>query len=216
MVEYNFLNFTSVVEAFKYQQSNDPFNHVVIDNFFVAEIAEKLSKDFFPYHSSKWTDVKNLKTCNNWNDFPPLTYSVFSYFCGEDFTRFIQGILGSTRLYPDPGLQNSGLVLQQAAKKSKPICDHNLHNKLNLQKILNLIIYLSPNLKEEHGGNLGLWSCDAETKKPTNLVKEIAPVFNRAVLFYTDQDSFYGTSKTLKVPEGVYKKSLIISYFKEN
>lgn len=216
MVEYNFLNFTSVVEAFKYHHNRDPFSHVVIDNFFTAETAQQLSKDFFAFDSDKWKSTKgNSKNCNNWNNFPKLTYTVFSYLCGEDFTRFLQGILGTTRLYPDPGLQNAGLYITGSSKKTKPKIDDIVHTKLNLQKTLNLVVYLSTDIKEEYGGHLGLWSCNEENQTPNKLVTEIAPVFNRAVLFYTDKNSFYNTSRSIKVPEKVYKKTITLQYLQE-
>ena len=75
----------------------------------------------------------------------------------------------------------------------------------------NIIIYLNSSWKPKWGGNLGLWSNESE-KKPGNLVKEIEPKFNRAVLFDTTQNSWHGLPNPLKCPKNQYRKSLAVYY----
>jgi hypothetical protein len=43
-------------------------------------------------------------------------------------------------------------------------------------------------------------------------VQEVQPIFNRAVLFDTTQNSWHGMSRPLTQPEGVYRKSLAVYY----
>jgi len=50
---------------------------------------------------------------------------------------------------------------------------------------------------------------------PGELVKEVEPRFNRAIVFNTTQNSWHGMSRKLTAPEGIYRKSLAIYYMRE-
>lgn len=71
---------------------------------------------------------------------------------------------------------------------------------------------MSSNLRDEHGGHLGLWSHDSDNNSPGDLVKIVQPKFNRAVIFDTTQNSWHGMCKALVQPEGIYRKSLAVYY----
>ena len=62
---------------------------------------------------------------------------------------------------------------------------------------------------------MGLWSHDVKKNQPRELIKEVSPIFNRAIIFDTTQDSWHGMSRKLIVPEGIYRKSLAIYYLTE-
>ena len=53
------------------------------------------------------------------------------------------------------------------------------------------------------------------TNQPKELVREVAPVFNRAIIFDTTQHSWHGMSQQLQVPKGIYRKSLAVYYLTE-
>lgn len=93
-----------------------------------------------------------------------------------------------------------------------PHFDYSIHPKVGLQRKVNVIIYLSSALKEEHGGHLGLWSHDAANDAPGDLIKVIQPKFNRAVIFDTTQNSWHGMCCPLTQPEGIFRKSLAVYY----
>ena len=214
----NLVNLGAVVASFKDFYTAKPFNHCVIDNFFQPEIAEQLANEFMPYDSDRWhvynNAIENKKTCNDWNCFPKLSYSVFSYLIGENFTRLI-GELSGLKLHQDPGLHGGGWHIHGHGGILNPHCDYNIHPKLGFQRVLNIIVYLSKELKEEHGGHLGFWTHDSDKNLPNSLAKEIAPKFNRAVIFDTTQNSWHGLSKPLLLPDNVYRKSFAVYYLKE-
>ena len=59
-----------------------PFNHVVIDDFFLPEIADKLSEEFPDYNNDITLNyynnsLENKKALNHWDRFPPCTYRAF-------------------------------------------------------------------------------------------------------------------------------------------
>ena len=63
-----------------------------------------------------------------------------------------------------------------------------------------------------HQGHLGLWSHNTTTKQPDQLISEVEPVFNRVIIFDTTQHSWHGMSRLLKLPKGIYRKSLAVYY----
>src|SRR5690606_9389393 len=81
------------------------------------------------------------------------------------------------------------------------------------ERKINIIVYMSREMRPEYGGHLGLWQDADET--PGELRVEIEPRFNRAVLFDTTQKSWHGMSRPLSQPEGIYRKSLAVYYLKE-
>ena len=211
-----FINNTNLLSALSHFGSDGPFDHCIIDDFFDYEVAQELEKEFPVFESGIWHQYDNAievkKVCNNWNVFPRLTYKVFAYLNSELFIDLLRSsILKNTKLYSDVGLNGGGWHIHKQGGKLNTHLDYSLHPKLELQRKLNIIIYLNSNWKKEWGGSLGLWSNESK-ESPGKLVKEITPQFNRAVLFDTTQNSWHGLPKPLKCPEDEFRKSLAVYY----
>tara|TARA_B100001142_G_scaffold329920_1_gene395120 strand:- start:1518 stop:2195 length:678 start_codon:yes stop_codon:yes gene_type:complete len=196
---------------------SNPFDHWVIDNFLDSVDAENLSKEFINYDSSQdvvhyqgW--IAEKKTCNVWNRFPPLTYKTFSNLLSLDFVTHLSAITGITPLYPDIGLHGGGWHMHKAGGNLALHLDYSIHPKTQLQRKLNLIVYLEEEYKPEWGGGLEFWSHDEENNRPLEKVKVIEPVFNRAVLFDTTQNSWHGFPQPITCPEGKMRKSFAVYY----
>ena len=215
MMSYQPVNLLLLKKSFKKFKFKTPFNHTVIDNFLDVELANQLEKEIFPYDSEKWffykNELENKKTINDWNLFPSNTYRLFTYLTSSIFVELLSKLYGK-RLYADPGLHGGGWHIHGQGGNLNPHFDYSIHPKLNLQRTLNIIVYISSDLKSEHGGHLGLWSHDESKNLPSNLEVEVEPLFNRAVIFDTTQNSWHGMSRALVQPEGVFRKSLAIYY----
>ena len=90
--------------------------------------------------------------------------------------------------------------------------DYNINPKLNLQRKLNLIIYLTEDWDTSWGGGLELWSHNEETNLPLKKEVVVDNIFNRAILFDTTQNSWHGLPQPITCPEGVYRKSIAVYY----
>ncbi len=193
-----------------------PFAHTVVDGFFRPEVAQQLAAEFLPYDSERWfvydNPLEQKKALNDWHAFPPLTYQVLTWLNSPEFIAPLAAALQDGPLLPDPGLHGGGWHIHAAGGKLNPHLDYSIHPKLGLQRKLNLIIYLSPHLQEEDGGHLGLWQNDASRAQPGALVTEIAPRFNRAVLFDTRHHAWHGMSRALHCPPHVFRQSLAVYY----
>jgi Rps23 Pro-64 3,4-dihydroxylase Tpa1-like proline 4-hydroxylase len=192
-----------------------PFSHCVIDNFLNTKTAEDLENEFPEYTDPSLFSYKNSiedkKVLNDWNKFPPTTYKIFSELMSDEFVTIISELLGC-KIYVDHGLHGGGWHMHGPGGNLNPHLDYNIHPKLGLLRKINIIIYLSSSLEESHGGHLGLWEHSSVENCPGQLVSEILPKFNRAVMFDTTQNSWHGISQPLTQPEGIYRKSLAIYY----
>lgn len=212
-----FINEKALKEGLKKFKGNIPFDHCVIDNFLRKDILIKIEDEFLDYDSDKWYIYSNKleckKACNDWNSFGPVTYSFFSFLNSKEFTEYLSNLIGLS-LISDPGLHGGGWHCHGVAGNLNPHLDYSIHPKLGLQRVINIIIYVSKELKESHGGHLGLWEHNKLDNKPGKLLASIEPKYNRAVIFNTTQNSWHGMSKPLSVPDGIYRKSLAIYYLK--
>lgn len=211
----DYVSLNGIKESFNSFKSSTPFNHCVVKNFLDSSFALDIESEFLDYESDKWffyqNEIEHKKALNDWNMFPANTYSLFSYLNSPEFIDFISNLYGK-KLYADPGLHGGGWHIHGSGGNLNPHLDYSIHPKLNLQRTLNIIIYLSSQLQPPHGGHLGLWSHDSSNNAPLDLIHEIVPEFNSAVIFDTTQNSWHGMSRPLIQPNGIYRKSLAIYY----
>ena len=203
------------IENIKFNKS--PFDHWIIDDFLDIEDAKKLSKQFIDYDSPEdivyyhdW--IAEKKACNRWDRFPPLTYKTMFNLLSLDFIAQLSQITGIIPLYPDVGLHGGGWHMHGEDGKLAIHLDYSIHPKLNLQRKLNLILYLEEDYDPAWGGSLQFWSHDEENQKPLKKITEIEPIFNRAILFDTTQHSWHGFPEPIHPPEGKMRKSLAVYY----
>ena len=199
---------------------NNPFDHWIIEDFLDTQDAKDVSKEFIDYESTEdmvrykgWIGEKS--TCNSWNRFPALTYKIFSNLLSLDFVSHLSAVTGVTPLYPDIGLHGGGWHMSGKGGSLAMHLDYSIHPKLNLQRKLNLILYLEEDYNPQWGGSLQLWSNDKEKSKPLNKIKEVEPLFNRAILFDTTQKSWHGFPDPINPPEGKLRKSFAVYYLTE-
>lgn len=213
------LNIENINNGLLSLKGADPFDHCVIDGFFSNEYANLLAQEFPDYDSDKWfsyqNPVEDKKALNNWNEFPEKTYKAFFALQSSDFVQLLSNAIGKL-LYVDHGLHGGGWHIHGTGGNLNPHFDYSIHPKTGLQRKLNIIIYLSKELQPDiHGGHLGLWEHDHLSHQPGSLIKEVEPLFNRAVIFDTTQNSWHGMSRQLVQPDGIYRKSLAIYYLCE-
>jgi Rps23 Pro-64 3,4-dihydroxylase Tpa1-like proline 4-hydroxylase len=191
-----------------------PFKHIVIDNFFLPEIAEKLEAEFPDPTSTDMVRYKspleNKFSLNKWNDFPSCTYRAFSMFGSENFLQYMKNIAEMHDLTFDYGLHGGGWHMHGNGGNLNVHLDYNLHPKTGEQRKMNIIVYLTKDWDTEWGGGLELWKDNGEYA-PCR-VKTVDNVFNRAIIFDTTENSWHGLPDTIKCPENVYRKS-IAGYF---
>ena len=82
---------------------------------------------------------------------------MFAELNGEAFLKFLEEMTGISGLIPDPYFVGGGMHETKRGGHLGVHADFNIHDKLKLERKLNLLIYLNEDWSPEFGGELELW-----------------------------------------------------------
>ncbi|MDA0284216.1 MAG: 2OG-Fe(II) oxygenase [Planctomycetota bacterium] len=190
--------------------SAQPFPHAVLDEFLPDEYCECLLEGFPAVKDwDRYEDDTGVKLATN----QPLMMTagvrqVLNEFNSGSFLEFLETLTGIEGLIPDPYFQGGGLHQIRKGGFLKVHADFNHHRKLNLDRRINVLVYLNRDWQEEFGGHLELWDRSMEQS-----VVRVLPVFNRCVVFSTTDWSYHGHPEPLNCPETTSRKSLALYYY---
>jgi Rps23 Pro-64 3,4-dihydroxylase Tpa1-like proline 4-hydroxylase len=194
-----------------YQQAK-PFPHIVIDNFLPEFILDNILTEFPKAGDIDWQKFENKaekKLANKHErNMGDHTRSLLYQLNSSTFIEFLENLTGIQGIIPDPHFEGGGLHQIEKGGYLKMHVDFNRHTKLNLDRRLNLLLYLNKDWQEEYGGYLELWD-----KEITKCEKKILPIFNRLVIFTTTDFTYHGHPEPLTCPEGWTRKSLALYYY---
>jgi hypothetical protein len=114
----------------------------------------------------------------------------------------------------DPYYYGGGTHENLHGQELDPHVDFTLHPKLKLHRRLNLILYLNKQWEEEWGGNIQFHRNPRLPENQDEIIT-VRPLFNRAVLFATDNTSWHGF-KRINLPEQyreIFSRKSIALYF---
>lgn len=191
----------------------DPFPHIMIDNFLPDDLAETILSNFPDKPVDKEVNFNMGYAGQFKRQIPPAhcneyNRNLFAFFNSEPMLQFLESITGIEKLIPDPYFTGGGYHEISAGGLLGIHADFRVNKQLNLNRRINMLIYLNKNWQEEWGGCLELWD-----KSMTDAQKSIYPIFNRCVIFNTDQDSFHGHPDPLACPDNVTRKSIALYYY---
>lgn len=188
-----------------------PFRHVVIDNF-LADFHWHNLLTTFPHPNSDWYTYDNpfekKRAIDRLDKMPGFIMQELAKFNTHIFIDNLEKITGIEGLIPDPSFRGGGMHQILPGGKLDVHVDFNYHQKLKLDRRLNVILYLNEDWKEEYGGHLELWNSTM-----TQCEKRILPIANRLVIFETTETSFHGHPDPVTCPEGMTRKSLALYYY---
>lgn len=215
LISKNFLNLKEFSELKKKQYLlSEPFPSIILDNFFNEDYLKEVLEEFPNLEnledSSKYINKNEIKFANNNFDlFPNSIKNFISFLNSEQFINFIQNITSIKEpLKADVGLNGGGLHEIKKGGVLKVHTDFNRHPSLDLDRRVNVLIYLNKEWKDEYGGHLELW--DREMKE---CKKKILPIFNRMVIFSTNDFSNHGHPNPVTCPIDSSRKSIALYYF---
>lgn len=191
-----------------------PFPSISFDNFFNASYLDAILEEFPDLssikESEKYANAKEIKLAGKGERFFGDETKRFMHFLNsEPFLEFLQILTGIQEpLIGDPYFIGGG---QHEIKKGgllKVHADFNKHQKLNLDRRVNVLVYLNKDWKDEYGGYFELWN-----KSMTKCEKKILPTFNTLAIFSTTDFSYHGHPDALNCPEDRSRKSLALYYY---
>lgn len=189
-----------------------PFPHIAIDDFFPPAVVDGVLAEFPKPGDIEWQRFQNSRevklACREERMLGPATRGLIWEMNSQVFLQFLEQLTGIANLIPDPQLSGGGMHQIQRGGKLGMHVDFNKHGPYQLDRRLNLLLYLNKDWKEEYGGHLEFWDVDMKT-----CVQKILPVFNRIAVFSTTETSWHGHPNPLACPEGWTRKSLALYYY---
>ncbi len=214
-ISKNFLNLEEFSDSKKKQYLlSEPFPSIILDNFFNEDSLKEVLEEFPNLeslkNSNKYINKNEIKFANNNFDvFPKSIKNFISFLNSEVFINFIQNITSIKEpLKSDTDLNGGGLHEIKKGGVLKIHTDFNRHPSLDLDRRVNVLIYLNKEWKDQYGGHLELW--DKEMKE---CKKKILPIFNRMVIFSTNDFSNHGHPNPVTCPIDSSRKSIALYYF---
>ena len=194
-------------------QTAQPFKHIVIDGLFNEALLRQIADEFYAANDARWQRFENsregkLAISNSEKHLPPATKMFVRGLNAEPFLLALEALTGISGLIPDPYLVGAGMHGIPCGGKLAIHADFNKHPLMNIDRRLNLLIYLNKDWQESYGGHLELWD-----RTMQHCVQRILPLFNRTVLFLTDDFSFHGHPDPLTCPPGLMRKSIAMYYY---
>ncbi|SHN42491.1 2OG-Fe(II) oxygenase [Chitinophaga sp. CF418] len=190
----------------------DPFPHIYLDNVFPEEALNSVLEEFPGANDVNWHRFRNaqemklaLKDESNYGAF---TRHFINSLNSRPFLKFLEELTGIGGLIPDPYLEGGGLHQIVRGGLLKIHADFNKHPITNLDRRLNVLIYLNKDWDESYGGHFELWDRSMEKAEV-----KILPLFNRMAVFSTTSYSYHGHPDALNCPEDRTRKSIALYYY---
>ena len=203
-----FADLDALEERFR---SADPFPHLVIDDFLQADFAEAVHSEVrrteFSVNSSNDITQKKKRACNDWTKFDEATSRLVAYFNCWEFIRPLEAITGIDGLFGDPFLEGGGIHQTANGGFLKMHTDFNWNAKLRADRRVNILLYLNKDWRPEYRGELLLQKDGGET------TATVEPIFNRLVIFNTNDTTLHGHPAPLNFPEGYSRASIAMYYY---
>ena len=212
VINEKWLNAKSLADHY---QNALPFPHIVLTNFIKEDLLKKVSAEFPDLAKLKDTVVqynssKEIKlTSIGMQVLTPSALELNTYLQSDLMMNWLNGLTGIKEpLISDPYLSGGGYHEIKNGGLLKIHADFNKHPKLDLDRRLNMLIYLNEDWQDERGGSLQLYDVDMEKALQT-----VYPRFNTAVIFTTTSYTYHGNPDPLKCPDNRSRKSLAYYYF---
>jgi hypothetical protein len=198
-------------------QSAAPFPHIVMENFLDERIVDAVACEFPDMRSApselvqEFANQAEVKFASNGSGLlSPAAFELVSFLNSDCFLNYLQQLTGVAEpLISDPYLAGGGYHEIKRGGLLKIHADFNRHPRLELDRRLNLLLYLNRDWDESWGGDLQLFD---QTMQGEPVVR-VYPHFNTCVLFSTTSFTYHGHPDPLACPEDRSRRSLALYYF---
>jgi hypothetical protein len=185
-----------------------PFRHICIDNFLDDQFAERLLAEFPSFDrklSINEVGAQSLKSVNTKiREISPAYEELYAFISSKPFLEFMSRLSGIPDLLLDPKMFGGGTHENRHGQELDPHIDFNYAEDHGMHRRLNLIVYLNKGWMTEWGGAIEIHS---NPRQPdTNQIRAFDPLFNRAVMFETNEISWHGFP-LIQLPEAERQRS---------
>ena len=144
-------------------------NTCYIDDLLPKEIAEEIYNAFpsaeeMAIHKSM---RENKRIAAQMDLYKPLLEEIVYAFQDQRIVKLVEEITGLKEMVPDDLLYAGGISLMSKGNFLNPHLDNSHDNDRESYRVLNLLYYVTPDWKEESGGNLELWDNGVKNQQRT-------------------------------------------------
>src|SRR5277367_2521834 len=193
MIKYSCDQSTLASEGQKLSETyalNKPWPHIVLDDFIDPEVLELVrGQAAAVQHAEYYEKFVDRKTDHNKYAFKPdavgpETARLINFLNSGAFVSYLEKLTSISGLLTDPSYFGGGLHKIQPGGYLEVHTDFNHLRRYNLERRLNLLLYLNKNWAPSYNGDLELWD-----RPSMKRVASVAPLFNRCVVFSTTRES---------------------------
>jgi hypothetical protein len=195
-------------------RASKPVPNFKIDNFLDPTFAEEVLASFPSYEESlkvgrSFAAVNEQKKVQVTDSrlFPEPVARLNETLATQEFRDLLSYVMDIPDLLADEELDGGGIHQTGSRGHLDVHIDFNYLESKQLHRRLNILVYFNKDWKPEWGGNIELWDKDVKVCHHS-----FAPIFNRCVVFETNEVSYHGVT-AVKCPAGRSRKSFAAYYY---
>jgi len=175
----------------QFNNSKNKIGYFYIDDVLPVGEAEYIYNCFpKPEQTTLKRSLKEYKyIAAQMDKYNPVLEEIIYAFQDERIVKLVGEICEITSPFPDSNLYAGGISMMGHENYLNPHLDNSHDKDRNLWRVLNLLYYVTPDWKEENGGNLEVWPNGIKAEQTT-----IHSKFNRLAVMATHQGSWHSVS----------------------
>jgi hypothetical protein len=174
-----------------------PFRYGMIEGFFEPEFAERLLAEFPSFDTklamNEMGQLGGKAVNTKIREISPAYQELYGLIGSQPFLDLMSRLSGIPDLIMDPKLYGGGTHDNRHGQELDAHVDFNYDEAQNLHRRLNIIIYMNKEWKTEWGGAIEIHSNPWD--HAGNEIHAFDPLFNRCVMFETNEYSWHGFPK---------------------
>jgi len=184
-------------------QNAQPFRHVAIEHFLDEQACDALLRDFPAFDPKRALNelgqVGRKAVVERVSGVSPFYRRFYGYINSPPFLQAMSELTGIPDLIADDTLFGGGTHENMAGQGLDVHVDFNIDERRMLHRRVNLLIYLNKEWEEAWGGAIELHS---NPRRPeSDEVRSFLPLFNRALVFETNEYSWHGFRRIVLPPD---------------
>lgn len=212
IINREYLNLNNFKDNF---HSSGPYPHLVMDNFLDKRFFDKLNLENDIARKNKGKRFQTQFEKNKWisknTQLPKKIRKIIYELNEKKWIRNISKLTKIDKVFTTK-VSNTDLANYHEMKNNGylgPHVDHSDDPDTGHPHVLNLLLYLSKQWKQNYGGSTLLYD-----EKGRKIIKEIQYKPNRAILFLHTPYSFHGVKKIKK--NNIIRSSIYVDYYSKS
>lgn len=179
----------------------EPFPHWIVEDavpdwMITAALAEMPTPEW-PLWVKYDNDIEKKRTTRDVMQWPQSLQNLYRYLVTPSAVGQVAEITSIYGLRPDPTLHGGGFHICDKGGFLGPHIDYAVHPKFhNMQRKVNLILYLNQNWNSDWGGETLLYNDDA-----TEVMARVQPKYNRALIWVPGDVTYHSVNPLADVAD---------------